>query len=485
MKLLSSLIALCLLAMTHLQSLDIAAPIMPFIEGHAIIPTASADESTEWKYALLKGAESSIEMSSGFAHGQVFQHTLDILANQLQTNPTIKIHLMVSDYATLIKDHNLIYMEQLAMSYPDRFQYVRVMNSGPIRQEGYLYTTDNHMKLIIVDEKYFLLGGTNLADSNSQGGQGEGIPTEEATDFTERMLPKGAIDMDVVVSGPGACQLRKDFFTTFALFHSKASIYQDDGPFEPQTTAYFPVEEENKAVIAAFDENPRLIKDASVYTVISGPRFQLHRIGDFYEKLIDRAQISVQLAHMYFFPTVRIYNALIRASNRGLKTSLITNTLQLRMSLSNSSILLFAQLNRSNYLPFMMGRRYSAFDWTEALKDVPAACSIYEYNQEYILYHKKVMTTDHRYSVVGSYNLGSKSENADFEIAIFIDSPLVTKRIEEFLNKDKALSRCIKFHEAHNWHFNPFYTIPSWFQSTFLDGLVLDKISPAEMQLID
>ena len=381
---------------------------------------------------------------------------------------------MMSEAANLISPENRAYIALLTVSYPGRFHAVYSQNTGLIFQERQLYTTENHLKLLIVDEKYFLLGGTNLVDSLSRSTAEDA----QGTDPLLHLLPKGASDMDIVVSGPMAKKLREEFYTIFEMYKTNTSLSNSAGPFTPQSSEYFPIAEEEKASIPAFEGSPSVSRGVAAYAVISGPRFQLHAIGDLYTGLINSAQSSIQLANMYFFPTPRLYDALLEAANRGTALSLITNTLNFKIALSNSSIALYAQLNRSNYFPMIMGRTYNSFQFLQAALETPKNVTIYEYSQAYILFHKKVMTVDGRYIVIGSYNLGSKSEDADFEVALFVDSPAVTAQVNQILDMDKTCSNLVSWHQAYDWYFNPIHSIPSWAQNTLFDGIILDQGSP-------
>lgn len=475
MKKLLAVFALLFSTLTPLHAMDQLQPgPPPVVCCHDILPTKNADESLQMKYALLRGANRSIEMATGYAQGEVFQQVLDIIADQLSNKPQMQVHLVMSEAADLISPDNRNYIYLLTTTYPDRFHAIYSPNTGLIFQESQLYTTENHLKLLIVDEKYFLLGGTNLVDSLSRSQPLDAQGTGPAVHF----LPKGASDMDMVVSGPMAQKLRQEFYTVFEMYKTSTSLSNSSGPYTAQASEYFPVAEEEKGSIAAFEGNPSVVRAVPAYAVISGPRFQLHHIGDYYTGLIKNAQSSIQLANMYFFPTKRLYDALLDAANRDVAITLITNTLNFKIALSNSTIALYAQLNRYNYFPMIMGRTYNSLQFIQAALEQPKNVTIYEYNQEFILYHKKVMTVDGRYTVIGSYNLGSKSEDADFEVALFVDSAAVTAQVDQILEADKARSNLVTWRQAYDWYFNPFHTIPSWAQNTFLDGIILDQLPP-------
>lgn len=446
--------------------------VIPFADGHSVFTTRNAEESLLWKHELLKSAKKSIEMATGYAQGQVFQSTLDIFSEKLMTNPDIVIHLTISDASSFITEENRLFLELLATTFPGRFRYLCICNSGLLSQEGGFYRTSVHMKLIVVDEKYFMLGGTNLVDHMSRSNPEEAPPP---ANWEEEHLPKAVCDMDVVAMGPMAKKLRKEFFTLFSLFSTPgASLRNGDGPFTPPQDLCFPIKEDEKTAIPNFDGKHDLVKDVKAFALISGPRLQLHAIGNLYQQLINEARSTIHLGHMYFFPTPRIYEALLEAVNREVEISLITNTLHSRFTPSEFTIGLYADLSRSHYLPLMMGHPYSAFGWIQAENDSPKKSSIYEYNRDSVLYHKKTMTVDHRYAVLGSYNLGSKAENANFEIAIFFDAPLVAAQFDQLLEIDQAQAKKIEVSQARNWYFSIFHRVASWFQGTFFDGLILD-----------
>lgn len=440
--------------------------------GHDVLVTENADETTEWKYELLRNAKCSIELSAGLSGGKVLQNMLAIIKDKLTTNPVIRVHVLVSE-SMMLKEADRSELISLSTIFPDRFQALINANTGLIMQEGRLHTTENHIKLLIVDEKYFILGGTNSFENLCRGAPPADSISE---DFLDEFLSPAVRDMDIVVSGPRmAHKLRHEFFTLFHLYETGASMRNDAGPYMPSQTNYFPIRGEARTSIPLFDLHPCVMKDASLYAVISGPRHQLHMAGNLYASLIDKAQYYIELGQLYFFPVLPIQNALQAASQRGVRISLVTNGLNKRLQLSTALIPLYAYLNRSNYLPLIMGRHYAFWEYLQAKLDTPNCAIVYEYDVQHALYHKKVMTVDERYTLIGSYNLGAKSENADFEVIAMIESPGVALQIERVLAQDKASSKIVTVSEATTWYFDPFYRLTRWAQSTFLDGIVLDK----------
>lgn len=259
----------------------------------------------------------------------------------------------------------------------------------------------------------------------------------------------------------------------FALFESGESIKNSEGEFHPSELHFFPVDEGAKTVIPEFDEHPDTIHQAKVYGVITGPRMRLHAIGDIYEHLIQKAQYSIAIGNMYFFPRQSIFESILQAVNRSVDFTLVTNPSHEAFGLCNSTRDFYTHLNRLNYFPLMAGKHFNFWELSEALDVEANKASIYELDTDEILYHKKIMTVDHLYSVIGSYNLGMKSEDADYEVAVIIESPEIAAQMETILHEDQARSKNISMTQSRGWYFNPFYNIAESFEKKFLDGIIL------------
>lgn len=438
--------------------------------GHSAYLTKDADETTEWKSVMIQQANTSLEISTGYCLGIVFENLLREVHLKLQSNATIKVHMQMFQVMGFITADHIGYLEALKSVYAGRFYYVITADSVVLRQEEKAYISENHTKMIIVDEKYYLVGGTNLVDP---------LSSKDLTKYpivnslSGEFFPRAAYDMDAIIRGPMAKKLRKEFFNLFALHESGESIQSHIGEFEPKTNGYYPVEKENQACIAQFDDNPETSHDLRVFTVISGPRMQLHTIGNMYEQTIKNAKHSIDIGNMYFFPRQTIYNELLKAVNRNVALSLVTNGLRDDNELSNITINMYAYINRMNYLPIMTGRHFHIWEMFSSVEADKGNAEIYEFKLPSVLYHKKVMTVDGRFSIIGSYNLGMKSEDAAYEVATIIDSPTFAAQMKAVLLEDQAYSEKIFFKRALGWYFNPYYNITEAFEKRFFDGLVL------------
>lgn len=441
-----------------------------FIEGHSNYLTKNPDETNEWKLKLIREANTSIEMSTGYSKGKVFENLLEAISYQLVSNPVIKIHLLIFQMLDFVSEENHKALNNIQKQFPDRFNFSVTFETRLINNEGKPYISEDHTKLIIIDEKYFLLGGTNLVDHLSTSDVNKTPPDDSLPSY---FLPRAANDMDLIGSGPIAVKLRKEFFELFAFHKAGESFEQIKGEFKPSHTEYFRVQEEEKTYIADFEENPLTIHNVKMFGVIAGPRLRLHTIGNIYEYLINNAKLSIDIGNMYFFPRESIYDALLNAVNRNVAFSLVTNGVHDKLSASNSSRELYGHINRMNYFPVMSGKHYKIWEMFSAKSASPKNTSIYELDLTGVLYHKKVMAVDHRYTIIGSYNLGMKSEEAAFEVVVVIDSPETARQLEAILRKDKVDSTQISYSQAMAWYFNPFYNVADLIEKRYCDGILL------------
>lgn len=440
------------------------------VSGHKVYVTKSTDDTTWWKLELLRNAKQTIEMATGYAGGEVFLKVLATLEEQLASNPNIQIHLMISQNSGLLSDGEKRLLVDLGARYPNNLHYQVNNPTGLMMQAKGVYVTENHMKLIVIDEKYYLLGGTNLIDNQSHGKVDLTYKPERIQDA---FLPRASCDMDVVISGPTAKRMREEFFQIYELFKSGKSLKDSAGSFFFENTGMIKVMEDQKAHMDAFENNPEVVEDAKIYALISGPRFQNHEIGNLYEHYIKNAQMSIDLAHMYFFPIEDMFHDLIESVNRGVKMSVITNGTRMKTTPANASFATYAYINRGNYVPVMFGKEFKFWQKNDVKKMKPKDTVVYEYNVDYTLFHKKVMVVDRQISMIGSYNLGKKSENSDFEVEVVIDSAGVAAKILDVLENDKLSANKITVKQAIDWHFSFFYNLVKAFESFFFDGIIL------------
>lgn len=435
-----------------------------FIPGHSLLITKNVEETTFWKYELLKQARKTIEISGSYAAGQTLAQALTIIENKLVENRELKVHFLIDHLSLLNTKEDIEEMQRIASLYPDQFFFVF---HDPIfcMQNKKLFKTQNHVKLLVVDEKYFVLGGTSLADHLSKS---YAHNYQKPDSFIKSFVPGASSDMDVVGQGPITQALRKEFFQLFELIKNEKSLSHQSGYFETETTGYIAVENPDDTYLESLETHPDYLRDVSVQVFLSGPRRQMHTSGAVYYHLIQRAQNRIDLGQMYFFPVNEIYEKLVQAAKRDIAISLITNGIRPN---AMKTTYFYGPMNRYRYAPIMFGRTFKFNEKSLAQSLPPKSTRIYEFKRQNVVYHKKVMVVDNRYSVIGCYNLGQKSEYADYELTLVIDSEKAAQVFIEVLEEDKLESIEISSKQAIKWHFNMLYYISQGLERLFVDGI--------------
>ena len=255
--------------------------------------------------------------------------------------------------------------------------------------------------------------------------------------------------------GDLASQLRHHFHKFYALWetYNRTGIFEKDPEKFAAHNHYFQVT--RQATVAKFDqcEKRRFLNPAHVKILIGGPHQQHSLITHEYVRLIDAAEKEIIIANLYFCPVDSIFQALLRAVNRGVKITVITNGVS---DVAPEYTQYFCWANRIHYVPLFYGRTFLLWDqWNVGGLPVKET-HIYEYHVKDILLHKKMMIVDGRTLVVGSYNLGSRSDNGDYELVLVADSEELAADLKKVHEKDLSHSRAISSAEAREWYFDPF-----------------------------
>ena len=408
-------------------------------------------EMFTWDLDFLSKAEHSVEALVCFFGGSTGRDFLDAVEARLEKAPDLQVHIIASPTLITPQDWNAI--RRLQIRFPERFHIEFSTQIAKLLPD--ITTIDNHVKLFIVDETYYSVGGTNFEEHHCSVGtftppQKRGKEIE--ADF---LLPAAMRDQDIVGRGPVAAQLRKVFFEFYALWkdYNKTKFLQEDPSQFHINSHYFSVNGQ-KPYVEQFEESERRrdLKAESIRFLLGGPHQTTNAITQEYVRLIRGAKEEIILSHLYFFPVDPIFQALMDAVNRGVKLTLITNGLA---EGSSEGVKLFAWANRISYVPMFYGSTYHLWDAHKVPTQPVKNTKIYEYNVPDVILHKKMMLVDKRIFVVGSYNLGMKSAYGDYELILVIDSPKVAEDVLQIHRIDLECSRQVSPHEACQWYFDP------------------------------
>jgi hypothetical protein len=178
--------------------------------------TKDSAESLRFKLELIKKAEQSIEIMPNYFGGKVMSDTLDILEEQLDSKKNLQVHIMASSLL-IGNEQEWKRFDDIKQKFGDRFKIIFTTFIPGINEELKLY--DNHSKFIIVDEKYFVIGGSSLVDCFS--GELEERSSRETTliqNLTYKVLASQLKDHDLVGKGPLAKIMRLAFYKQYGIW---------------------------------------------------------------------------------------------------------------------------------------------------------------------------------------------------------------------------------------------------------------------------
>lgn len=427
-------------------------------EQNALIVTDNSQETLFWMHEFIDQANQSIEFVTYTTGGKAFCDLIQAIGKRMEVKTEVKAFVLVSPL--LIFDQESLALSQLKQKFPDRFHF-QMTGSRFTAIPDYV-VNENHIKCLIVDEKYYITGGTNLHAAFCTTGT---FPIERdfGSEGISSSLPSGTRDMDVVGRGFIARDLREMYYKIYALWEH----FEIGGLFEPdpekfQNNRFFQVPND-KACIARFDHSPDKIEAPQIKMIISAP-CQKNPITQEYINLVKGAKKEIKIANFYFNPVFPLFEELRKSVRRGISIHLITNG---KWEHSPFYCNFLASGNRVNYVPLLFGHEYHFWQWWEVTQTPHYSTKIFEFEVNDVLYHKKVMVVDQRYTVIGSYNLNPKSDYGDFELVLVIDSEPTAKAVLKVLEKDRTFSREIGRDFAIDWYFDPLHAYEGAFQKLF------------------
>ncbi len=347
------------------------------------------EDGFEWKKKLVQSAESSIEISANYAGGKVFTEFLGLIEQRMKEKPNLKVHVICAQ--ELLDEDNRKLLDRLA----ENPHFNVLITSAQLDLHNGVSLGENHVKLIVVDEKYFMMGGSSLTDQMNRSSVPSGTPSSIA----ELLIPKAFCDSDVAGKGEVAKTMRSEFFKLYSLWEQKMT--------GATTAHYFPIAG-SQGNVPGLDNHARLFKQKKVKFFVGGPEHgENNPISREYVRLIQSAEKTIRLANSQFNPAEEILEALQKKKEQRIK--------------------IIGQYNHSAMKVILVLPSRSNYKYLD---------KVYEYDKPDTLYHKKIMIIDDKKTVIGSYNLSQKSAHFDHEIALEIEDEEFTHKVIKKLDKD-------------------------------------------------
>lgn len=374
--------------------------------------TKSADETLAWKKELISQAEASIEISGNYAGGTDFREVLDLIDTRMKQKERLKTHLLVS--LPLLEDEDKAAIEKLKQAYGTRFEVLITDASFHFDVGSMPYSEENHVKMVVVDGKYFVAGGSGIHPRLCHEKIDKNGPKENPT-MAAKFLEPTSRDTDIVGESSKIAEgMRHEFFNLWRLWETRTLDNEPKSRYFALTGA--------KGHSEKFSNADGLYKNVRLKYLVGGPEHRGNNaIVTAYAKRIRKAKEKIGLASLLFNPSKKIQKALQEARQ------------------NNPEMKMTAYLNGRCDSTFLRQLLLLAAKRHYHLMDV-----VYEYEQPDQLYHKKVATFDKSHMIIGSFNLGKKSAKFDHEIAFVIKDARLVATCEQDLKEDATRSRLLK-----------------------------------------
>jgi putative cardiolipin synthase len=340
----------------------------------------------------------------------------------------VRVRVLLDDHGIVERDTEIARLS----AYPN----VEIRAFNPFRARRNRWTdflTDpsranrrSHNKLMVADDTILIVGGRNIAD-HYFGVHGE-------SNFR---------DLDVVAVGPvvrDASAVFDDFWNSafavpYAAFVDKPPTRAEADAVIAQARAEmaseripYPIDEEVGAITA----DMKVVRDALVWAPVRVLYDPPEKAQDTSSRgiftalvaLVSNAQQEVLIENAYFVPRDSGVELTAALHARGVKVRVLTNSLA-------SNDLVAVHSGYQKYRDDLLANGVEIYElrpdstleqlrWSSLSSESRAGL------------HAKAMVVDHRWVVIGSYNLDPRSADINTEIILLVDSPVFAEMVAEF-----------------------------------------------------
>ena len=410
------------------------------LSGFRLLP--DGDDALEARLALIRGAEKSLDVQYYLiADDGTGRQFLAALADAAARG--VRVRVLVDDLYTAREDALFA-----ALSAQRGFE-VRLFNPLPARSGGFAarvalsaheFARINHRmhnKLLIADGSFAVTGGRNIAD-----------------EYFDRGGSANFVDMDLLSSGPIVASLAAlfDEFWNSPYAYPVQSLLRDERIGAGAAAALQALHAgAARDVEGAEAGQPSLAAElarghveqrfAPGRVVADSPA----RIGDndpsrgdgpvmrAHLELLASAQSSVLIATPYFLPGAGGLATLREAQARGVRTSVLTNSL----ATTDEPLVHFG------YARYRVGmlKLGVALHELVPMREAPAnndAQGEDHHGASLGRLHAKLVVVDERWVSLGSMNMDRRSARSNTESMIVIDDPVLAAEVAAFLERDQA-----------------------------------------------
>ncbi|NLH39848.1 MAG: phosphatidylserine/phosphatidylglycerophosphate/cardiolipin synthase family protein [Elusimicrobia bacterium] len=331
-----------------------------FIDGNSIKFLIDGEESFRYKDYLIKNAKKSIFISSWAFYDDITgADALNMLV--IKQKEGVDINIIVD--GNIIKSHGVSIIRRMEKAG------IKVIRHKEKDRKSDIW----HVKMIVIDNKYAILGGMNFGDPYSHKN------------------PNGQKwrDTDVLFTGPAVSKASEIFAEIWNDELKKNSLKFPELPYHFKSSQ----SNGNTKISFSFSNPPEEFGSPILSAII---------------KAIRGARKKINIENAYFVPIPALTEALLEARARGVEVNIFTNS---KESIDAEAKPL-ADVSMKSLFPLFK-----------------SGAGIYLKKGDTL--HSKFMTVDGIFVSIGSYNLHPRSERYDTELNINI----IDKENAQYLDK--------------------------------------------------
>lgn len=312
---------------------------------------------------LITNAKESIHIQT-YIFAEDETGNLIINALKKSVNRGVDVHLLADGYAS--KDLSNQFINQLKIDGVN-FRFFEPF----FKNSNFYFGRRLHHKVVVVDEKYALVGGLNIANHYND------LPNKPSW-----------LDFALYVEGEIAQQLCIICWKTWNGFKINSNVLPRE---KTKIDFSIPAEKQVKIKILRNDWVRRK-----------------NEISKFYIKMFQSSEKEITILCSYFFPGKKIRRAMILAIKRGIKIKVVV------AGVSDVAVAKHAE----RWL----------YDWL-----LRNGFEIYEYKKNVL--HAKIAVCDDNLMTIGSYNINDISAFASIELNLEVKNAVFGKAVRKTLNK--------------------------------------------------
>lgn len=330
-----------------------------FTSGNAVKFLIDGEESFKYKDYLIKNAKKSVYITTWAFYDDITgEDALNMLVEKKKEGVDVKIILD----AKVINSHGVSVVKRMEKAGLEIVKFREDGRSADIW----------HVKMIIVDGQYVIMGGMNFGDPYSH---------KDANGLKWR-------DTDVLIMGPAVSKAGEIFSKIWNLEVEKNSLaYKKLETLIPSNSPM------GNAMVSFSYSNPPIAQGSDILASII--------------KAIRSANKKINIENAYFVPIPALTQALLEARDRGVEVNIFTNSKD-SIDPEAKSV---SDISMKSMLPLFK-----------------AGASIYLKKGETL--HSKFMVVDGAFVSIGSYNLHPRSERYDTEL----NANIVDKEAASYLD---------------------------------------------------